>query len=68
VRRSLELGVPLARMDLDEYKKIDPDFGAGLAEVFQVERSLSRRSAAGGTAPEAVQEQIRLAKAKLEEK
>ncbi len=67
VRRSLELGVPLARMDLDEYKKIDPDFGAELAEVFQVERSLSRRSALGGTAPEAVQEQIRLAKAKLEE-
>ena len=67
VRRSAELGVPLARMALEEYQKIDPEFGAGLAEVFEVGRSLSRRSVAGGTAPDAVKEQIRLAKAKLAE-
>jgi len=67
VRRSVELGVKLARMDGNEYKKIDPGFDADVAEVFSVERSLARRSVAGGTAPEAVQEQIRLAKAKLSE-
>jgi argininosuccinate lyase len=67
VRRSVELGVPLARMDLDEYKKIDPAFGADLAEVFAVDRSLSRRSAFGGTAPSAVEKQIQLAKKKLAE-
>ena len=65
VRRSIELGVPLARMDRNEYQKIDPDFGAGLAEVFQVGRSLSQRSASGGTAPDAVKEQIRKARAIL---
>ena len=67
VRRSMELGVPLAKMDLDEYKKIDPAFGADLTEVFAVERSLSRRSATGGTAPSAVKKQIQLAKKKLAE-
>ncbi len=65
VRRSIELGVPLARMELQEYRAIDPALGGDLAGVFSVETSLSRRHAAGGTAPEAVKRQIHLAKAKL---
>jgi argininosuccinate lyase len=65
VRRSIELGIPLARMKPEEYQKIDPGFGADLAEVFNVETSISRRSATGGTAPDAVQEQMKLARARL---
>jgi len=67
VRAAIELGVPLARMDLEEYRKINPAFDGDLVEVFHVNAALSRRNTVGGTAPEAVQEQIRLAKAKLAE-
>jgi argininosuccinate lyase len=68
VRTAIELGVPLAHMELEEYRKIDPAFDGDLAEVFHVDAALSRRNAIGGTAPEAVQEQIRQAKEKLAEK
>jgi argininosuccinate lyase len=68
VRRAIELGVPLARMEPEEYRKIDPAFDGDLAEVFQVETALARRNAVGGTAPEAVKEQLKLARAKLAEK
>jgi argininosuccinate lyase len=65
VRRSIELGVPLAKMELAEYKQIDPAFGADLAQAFNLDTSLSRRNATGGTAPEAVKKQLKLAKARL---
>jgi argininosuccinate lyase len=65
VRRSIELGIPLGRMKPEEYQKIDLGFNADLLEVFNVETSISRRSATGGTAPDAVKEQIQKARAIL---
>ncbi len=67
VRRSIELGIPLTRMKPEEYRKIDPGFGADLAEVFNVETSIARRGATGGTAPESVKKQIQKARAILAE-
>jgi argininosuccinate lyase len=62
VRRSIELGIRLSKMELGEYQAIHPAFEKDLAEAFHVERSLSLRSAKGGTAPEAVREQLEKAK------
>ena len=58
VRRSIELGIRLSKMELGEYQAIHPAFEKDLADAFHVERALSLRSAKGGTAPEAVKEQI----------
>jgi argininosuccinate lyase len=68
VRRALELGVPLSKMAAAEFGKIHSGFGNDLTEVFDVERALDRRNAKGGTAPEAVQEQIDRAIRVLQEK
>jgi argininosuccinate lyase len=65
VRRAIELRIPLSKMDGKEFQKIHPAFDKNLAEVFRVESALSRRSAKGGTAPEAVKEQIALAESIL---
>jgi argininosuccinate lyase len=62
VRRSIELGVRLSRMDLKEFSAIHPGFEKDLADAFRLESALSRRSAKGGTAPEAVKVQLEQAK------
>lgn len=62
VRRAEALGVALTHLPLAEYQAIHPAFGADLMQVLQVERALERRSASGGTAPQAVREQLALAK------
>jgi len=58
VRRSIETGTGLSKMALTEYQAIHPAFEKDLADAFNVESALSRRNAKGGTAPEAVKEQI----------
>jgi argininosuccinate lyase len=65
VRRSIELGIRLSKMELKEFQAIHPGFEQDLSEAFCVERALSLRNAKGGTAPEAVQEQIIQAKQSL---
>ncbi len=67
VRRSIELGTALSKMDGGELQKIHPAFEKDLAEVFKADRALARRAAKGGTAPEAVKEQIVRAKRMLQE-
>jgi argininosuccinate lyase len=62
VRRSIELGVDLSAMDGGEWRKIHPEFEADIGGVFQADRALARRNAKGGTAPEAVQEQLERAR------
>jgi argininosuccinate lyase len=62
VKRAESLGVALTHLPLAEYQAIHPAFGADLVQVLEVERALERRSASGGTAPQAVQEQLALAK------
>ena len=52
---------------LEDYKAASPVFEADVKAVFDFERSVGRRAAPGGTAPGAVAEQIRQARACLEE-
>jgi argininosuccinate lyase len=58
-------GVALSALPLDDLFQLSPVFEADVAAVFDFEQSVARRSAFGGTAPEAVREQIALAKAHL---
>jgi len=67
VHRSVELGISLPDMALEEWQAFIPDFDADLLQVFDVQRSLARRAAWGGTAPDAVLEQLKLARKTLVE-
>ena len=62
VKRAQELNVRLTELALSEWQAIHPTFGGELYQVFEPERAIARRSAFGGTAPEAVQEQLALAR------
>jgi len=62
VRAAEELGVPLSHLPMEEYRAISPLFGDDLVQVFDKLRSVSKRSALGGTAPEAVRQQLLQAK------
>jgi len=62
VKRAEELGVKLTELPLTEWQAIHPAFGDDLFQVFDPERAIARRSAWGGTAPDAVREQLALAK------
>ncbi len=59
-------GVALSALSEDEYKKIAPEFGADVHQVFDFARSVASREIIGGTGPNAVREQIARAKEKLE--
>jgi argininosuccinate lyase len=61
VRHSLDTNTPLSKLTLDEYRAISPVFDAEVYAVFDFAVSVARRKAPGGTAPEAVREQIRQA-------
>jgi hypothetical protein len=56
------LGVKLTELLLAEWQVIHPAFGHDLYQVFDPERAIARRSAWGGTAPDAVREQLALAR------
>lgn len=65
VRLAQESGRSLDALTLAEYQTIHPDFGEDVYAVFDPMQSVSRRSAIGGTAPEAVKVQLQQAKALL---
>jgi argininosuccinate lyase len=65
VRKAESLEVELPKMALEEWQAIHPGFGEDLFLVFDIGHSLSLRGAWGGTAPEAVREQLELAKTLL---
>ncbi len=65
VKRAEALGVALGQMSLDEYRAIHPAFGEDVHAVFDFRRSVEMRRARGGTAPDAVRAQIRLARSRL---
>ena len=67
VRRAEEKGVVLPELPLNEWVEIHSSFEADIYTIFNVDRSLEWRSAWGGTAPVAVQQQIQAAKAALAE-
>ena len=62
VKRSEKLGVVLTDLALAEWQAIHPAFGDVVFQVFDLERALARRSAFGGTAPQAVREQLESAR------
>jgi argininosuccinate lyase len=65
VRHSLETNRPLSKLTLDEYHAISPVFDSDVYAVFDFARSVARRKAPGGTAPETVREQMRQAESWL---
>ena len=67
VRLALEKDVAIEALSLAEYQSIHPIFDQTVYQVFDPRSSIARRSAFGGTAPDAVNDQIKLAKEKLKE-
>jgi argininosuccinate lyase len=68
LRRCEARSCQLSELPMDEYRKISPLFEPDLKGVFDVRTAIRRRSVPGGTAPDAVREQIRKARAKLSER
>jgi argininosuccinate lyase len=62
VKRAEDLGVILTDLAFAEWQAIHPTFDSDVFQVFDLERALARRSALGGTSPQAVREQLELAK------
>nr|MBA3874398.1 argininosuccinate lyase [Anaerolineae bacterium] len=61
VRLAAEQGVPLSGLSLSTYQKLSDLFSADVSAVFDFAASVAKRKAAGGTAPEAVRQQIEAA-------
>ncbi len=65
VRASLARGVALRDLPLDAFREADARFENDVYDVFDMRQSVARRNVAGGTAPNAVAQQIAEAKACL---
>ncbi len=61
VRLASERGVPLSQLSLADYQSIHPAFDAQVYQVFDPKASVARHAAIGGTAPEAVSQQMQAA-------
>ncbi len=62
VRIAEKEGIHLSKVPFQQYRELDEHFEEDLYQVFNPWRSIERRNAFGGTAPEAVREQLRLAR------
>jgi argininosuccinate lyase len=60
-----ERGVVLSALPLDDLRSLSPLFGEDVREVFEVRRALGRRSAPGGTGPDALRRQLEAASSHL---
>ena len=58
VRRSLDTNIPLSKLPIEDYRAISSVFDSDVYAVFDFAASVAKRSAPGGTAPEAVRQQI----------
>jgi argininosuccinate lyase len=67
VKLALENGKSLEELAISEYQSIHLNFDESVYQVFDPRVSIARRKAIGGTAPEAVKEQIKQAKLSLRE-
>ena len=65
VRLAAEKGVTFTRLTLDDLRGLSDHFSDDVSAVFDFAASAARRRAQGGTAPEAVREQIARARAWL---
>ena len=55
-------GKNLDALSLEEFRSLDPIFDKDVFLVFDPQRSVARRNAIGGTAPQAVRAQLKKAK------
>jgi argininosuccinate lyase len=62
VRAATEEGVALSQLWADTYRHLSELFDEDVLDVFDFHKSVSLRRAAGGTAPDAVRQQIAIAK------
>ena len=62
VRLAAEQGITLDQLTPETLRGLSPLFGDDVVAVFDFEASVARRRAAGGTAPDAVREQIAAAR------
>ena len=60
-----EQGKTLDTLTLEEFLSLDPAFDSGVYAVLDPQRSVARRNVVGGTAPKAVQTQLKNAKSKV---
>jgi argininosuccinate lyase len=58
VRRGLDTNTPLSKLPLSDYQSISGKYEADLYEALDFMASIKKRSAVGGTAPDAVRAQI----------
>jgi argininosuccinate lyase len=63
--RALERGVPLRELPLDEFREVAEEFGEDVYRVFDFRRSVEARDSYGGTATQAVRQQLAKAREKL---
>jgi argininosuccinate lyase len=68
VRMAASKGVEVNQLSIEELHSIHPGFETDFYEVFDPQRSVSRRKATGGTAPEAVREQMESCRKLVEQK
>jgi argininosuccinate lyase len=65
VQAAIQSGVTLDRLELEALRGLSPAFEADVYAVFDAGQSIARRDSLGGTAPEAVEEQMKLAREAL---
>jgi len=65
VRRALERGVPLRELPLEEFREVTEEFGEDVYQVFDFRRSVEARDSYGGTATQAVRQQLARARERL---
>ncbi|TEU21813.1 MAG: argininosuccinate lyase [Anaerolineales bacterium] len=58
VRRALQRDVPLRELPLDEFREVAEKFGEDVYLVFDFRRSVEARASYGGTATQAVRQQL----------
>ena len=66
VRLAEARGVELKDLALADYQALHPAFADDVSDVFDAHRSVKARNSVGGTAPQAVRQQIERAKALLD--
>ena len=66
VQLAAKKGKSLDTLTLDEFQSLDPIFDKDVYLVFDPQQSVARRNATGGTAPEAVRDQLKNAKSRMQ--
>ena len=67
VKAAEKQGLALPELPLADWQAIHPEFDSQLFALFDVRRSLAQHAAFGGTAPDAVRQQLALARKSLKE-